>query len=149
MRSKKQDFTPEQWERKLQWLREDRRLHPEKYKKYDKLRYDTRNRALRQLKKYGLDEEGYQKLLHRQGGVCAICQGPPNGKGHRYHVDHDHRTGRVRGLLCSRCNTMIGHALENPDILRAGATYVAERSGTELEQSPDPTAAEPTPPPHP
>jgi hypothetical protein len=46
-------------------------------------------------------------MLEKQGGVCAVCGGPPLGKG-RYHVDHDHVTGHVRGLLCHKCNVALG-----------------------------------------
>jgi hypothetical protein len=53
-------------------------------------------------KTYELTGEEYRALLERQGGVCAICKGRPQSK--RLAVDHDHKTGEVRGLLCSRCN---------------------------------------------
>lgn len=50
----------------------------------------------------GVTDAEYQALLTLQGGGCAICHRPP--KTRRLHVDHDHATGRVRGLLCHRCN---------------------------------------------
>ena len=53
-------------------------------------------------KTYGLTAEQYDDLLKRQGGKCAICRNKPKSK--RLAVDHDHGTGAVRGLLCSRCN---------------------------------------------
>lgn len=53
-------------------------------------------------KTYGLTAEQYDALLERQGGRCAICRNRPKSK--RLAVDHDHKTGEVRGLLCSRCN---------------------------------------------
>ena len=46
--------------------------------------------------------ELYDRLIAAQRGVCAICGAPP--KTRRLHIDHDHRTGKVRGLLCQRCN---------------------------------------------
>lgn len=58
--------------------------------------------AARTEKVYGLSPEQYAELLSRQGGRCAICRGRPKSK--RLAVDHDHKTGAVRGLLCSRCN---------------------------------------------
>ena len=68
----------------------------------------------RQLKcRYGITVEEYNKLFERQGGKCAICQIATrayvsgNGTTH-LHVDHDHGTGRVRGLLCNRCNMVLG-----------------------------------------
>lgn len=53
-------------------------------------------------KTYGLASSDYDALLKRQGGKCAICRARPKSK--RLAVDHDHKTGAVRGLLCSRCN---------------------------------------------
>lgn len=49
--------------------------------------------------------ELYDRLIAAQGGVCAICGAPP--KTRRLHIDHDHRTDRVRGLLCQRCNRFL------------------------------------------
>jgi hypothetical protein len=50
----------------------------------------------------GITDDEYAGMLAEQGGGCAICGAPP--KTRRLHVDHDHKTGRVRGLLCHRCN---------------------------------------------
>ena len=50
----------------------------------------------------GVSDEEYARRLEAQGGGCALCGNPP--KSRRLHVDHNHRTGRVRGLLCFRCN---------------------------------------------
>jgi hypothetical protein len=60
------------------------------------------------LKKFGLTEEDYQRILAEQGGVCAICSGPPDTRWKTLAVDHDHVTRKVRGLLCMVCNTMLG-----------------------------------------
>jgi hypothetical protein len=61
------------------------------------------------LKRYGITLEDYECLLAEQGGNCAICGNHPPDKGaSRLSVDHDHGTGQVRGLLCRRCNTMLG-----------------------------------------
>jgi hypothetical protein len=75
--------------------------------------WDKRNRRDNMLrKKYGIDIETYERMLRAQDGVCAICRRPP--KTVRLNVDHDHKTGRVRGLLCFRCNKFqVGrHTLE-------------------------------------
>lgn len=53
-------------------------------------------------KQLGVTDDAYARLLAAQGGGCAICGATP--KTRRLHVDHDHRTGAVRGLLCHRCN---------------------------------------------
>jgi hypothetical protein len=53
-------------------------------------------------KQLGVTDEEYARLLAAQGGHCALCPNTP--KTRRLHVDHDHATGKVRGLLCHRCN---------------------------------------------
>ena len=54
-----------------------------------------------------------------QGGVCAICREAP-----AVHVDHDHATGEVRGMLCFPCNAAIGHLRDDPRVVRAAAAYL-------------------------
>lgn len=58
--------------------------------------------------RYGITEERYAQMLHAQGGVCALCRRDRPGRWGQYHVDHDHETGRLRGLLCVRCNAALG-----------------------------------------
>jgi hypothetical protein len=55
---------------------------------------------------YGISVEQYEEMLDRQGGVCGLCGEPPRGL--RLAVDHDHETGRVRGLLHNECNRALG-----------------------------------------
>ena len=79
-----------------------------------------RSRALK--KTYGISETQYQSMLLSQGGVCAICGNPPNGK--HLCVDHDHTTGQIRGLLCDRCNFGIGYLMDDLDIIASAASYL-------------------------
>ena len=80
---------------------------------------------LRYLKtRYGLTVEEYQAMEQTQGGLCAICKGPPCGRYKRLHVDHDHTTGKVRGLLCFTCNTLLGHAKDQISRLENAALYL-------------------------
>jgi hypothetical protein len=77
------------------------------------------------LKKYGLAVEQYDAMSDAQGGICSICffdDGMPQTR--RLAVDHDHQTGNVRGLLCTRCNLAIGYARDDPSLLRAMARYL-------------------------
>lgn len=74
-------------------------------------------------KKYGLTLEDYYALLHRQGGKCGICGTEDSGK-KSFHVDHCHKTGVVRGLLCFNCNTGIGKLGDCPDVISKAAEYV-------------------------
>ena len=68
--------------------------------------------------------ETYQKLFKYQGGVCAICGSPENGRYSHLSIDHCHDTDKVRGLLCNNCNRGIGLLKDNPEILRKVADYV-------------------------
>jgi hypothetical protein len=64
-------------------------------------------------------------MLERQAGVCAICGRPPRG-GRALDVDHDHVTGRVRGLLCGNCNRAVGFLDENPDLFDKAKVYILQ-----------------------
>ncbi|MBO0654225.1 endonuclease VII domain-containing protein [Streptomyces triculaminicus] len=76
-------------------------------------------------RKYGLDPESYRFLLASQGNCCAICgTNSPDDVGLEWNVDHDHATGKVRGLLCRRRNGGLGWFKDNPTALRAAANYV-------------------------
>jgi hypothetical protein len=81
--------------------------------------------------KFGLRPGEYAKMLALQGGLCAICHLIPdevqNTAGRRLAVDHCHQSGRIRGLLCDRCNRGIGQLHENPEILRRAAGYLEEQ----------------------
>lgn len=71
----------------------------------------------------------YDQLFREQGGVCAICQLPERGRNKGLSVDHCHKTMRVRGLLCSRCNTALGLFMESPDFLHAVSNYLRHHAG--------------------
>lgn len=75
---------------------------------------------------YGLTRNQFESLLKSQGNVCAICHGIPEGKGRcgQWNIDHDHVTGKVRGLLCWSCNSALGYAKDSPGVLRACAEYL-------------------------
>jgi hypothetical protein len=77
----------------------------------------------RNLARYGITEDRYEEMFNAQNGVCAICKGI-NRSGRRLSIDHDHKTGEVRGLLCSQCNSAIGLARESLDILRKAVIYL-------------------------
>jgi hypothetical protein len=76
------------------------------------------------LKRYGLTREKFDTILAQQGGVCSICKGPPTGKHKTYQVDHDHRTGAVRGLVCHMCNMAIAYLRDRPDLAKSVAQYL-------------------------
>lgn len=73
---------------------------------------------------YGITPEQYDEMLVAQEHRCAVCRtDTPTGKG-MWFIDHCHTTGKVRGVLCSFCNSMLGYARDNPSILAAGGAYL-------------------------
>lgn len=73
--------------------------------------------------KYGVDKDLYNQMLADQAGVCAICKLPPPEL-RRLHLDHDHVTGKARGLLCAKCNSMLTHFGDRPEGLLRVLDYV-------------------------
>ena len=74
---------------------------------------------------YGITSEDYTGMLSKQGGGCAICgrSGDRGDEGY-LNVDHSHRTGTVRGLLCTGCNQAVGQMRDDPGLLRRAAVYL-------------------------
>ena len=72
--------------------------------------------------------EVYDALIKKQNGKCLICkQTPkPDSMGRQFSVDHDHKTGKVRGILCAHCNSLLGHAFDNPEILKSAIKYLSQ-----------------------
>ena len=79
-----------------------------------------RDADLRRL--YGITLADYRRLLVHQEGVCAVCARPPVTRA--LHVDHDHKTKVVRGLLCLDCNRRVVGRQRDPEKLRAAARYL-------------------------
>ena len=78
---------------------------------------------------YGIGTVEYERILAQQGGRCVICNtSVPGGRG-RFHVDHDHGTGQIRGLLCHSCNVSIGAMQDDPNRLLRAAQYLCEHAG--------------------
>jgi len=96
--------------------------HHEYYRQYANSHSEEQYRLkIRGL--YNISAKEYEDILIAQGGVCAICHRPPNGK--RLSIDHAHdETGTIRGLLCSQCNVAIGMANDDPNRLRQMAEYL-------------------------
>ena len=77
------------------------------------------------LKKYGITWQDYLTMLAEQNGVCKICRQPSSNR-FMLSVDHNHSTGKVRGLLCASCNFALGNMKDNPALLRKAAEYLEE-----------------------
>jgi len=94
----------------------------EAYRNSDRGRYIQKVSKLRYS--FGLSEEEYRDLLDSCSGCCEICReslGAP-------HVDHDHKTGKIRGLLCQSCNMGLGHFKDNTNFLLYAYNYLKENS---------------------
>ena len=90
--------------------------------------YSPEQEAARNLKaRYGITLAEYDTMLEQQGGCCKVCRTTDSGGKGRFHVDHNHTTGKVRGLLCSGCNKGLGHLQDSPDVLLKALAYLLEQ----------------------
>jgi len=98
--------------------------------------YKKNKRCLKnsqRLRIYGITESEYKKIFVLQGECCAICWTTnPNSKD--WHIDHDHITNKVRGILCSDCNRLLGGARDNPNILKLGIKYLMKPGIVDIER---------------
>lgn len=79
--------------------------------------------AHNRLYKYGMSQKTFEALLNKQGGVCAICE-KADFNGRLPAVDHDHVTGKVRGILCNPCNAALGMIRDDPKIAQSMMNYL-------------------------
>lgn len=103
---------------------EDRRAWRKRNPDADKKRYwanPVKERERHLVRKYGVTLEEYARRYREQRGRCAVCR---KEQERALDVDHDHKTGAVRGLLCTSCNRMIGHAGDNAGRLERAAAYL-------------------------
>jgi len=77
-------------------------------------------------RKFGMTQEQYERRLAQQGGGCAVCGRAPKA-GKSLHIDHDHETGYVRGLLCFKCNAALGQLGDDLGRIERALTYVATK----------------------
>jgi len=82
----------------------------------------TRNNDLK--RNYGITLQEHQQMFEEQKGVCAICKGEGDGKWKKLCVDHDHETGKVRQLLCRRCNMILGQAYDDISLFEEYIKYL-------------------------
>lgn len=94
--------------------------------------YDRRKRERVLEELYGITHARYEEMVEMQGGRCAICEESlktvesKNVK--HYCVDHDHKTGQVRGILCTNCNFGIGHFKDDETRLQSALMYIRKHS---------------------
>src|SRR5215472_14832434 len=102
------------------------RKHRAKYpncRKEENQKYRKQNSSRSRFKLYGVTQDQFDFMLEAQGGLCAVCCEPMK-PGKQTHIDHDHLTGEVRGLLCHGCNIALGCFLDDGLILLNAADYV-------------------------
>ena len=93
-------------------------------------RDNPEKRLAQRLKPFGITPEQYRAMLERQCGRCAICGiNKPDKVRQRFHTDHCHETGVVRGLLCANCNTGLGKFADSPELLERAALYLRTSIG--------------------
>ena len=90
-------------------------FHKEKKREYD-YKYQ-----------YNITIDEYDNLYRQQKGSCKIC----SKNFPRLYVDHDHNSGKVRGLLCHNCNLVLGHAFDNTDTLSNAIEYLRDHGSTD------------------
>ena len=84
--------------------------------------------AINLKRRYGITLAEYDQMFEDQNGKCAICgTTEPGGRNGRFHVDHNHVTGVVRGLLCHHCNTALGKFGDDEATLQRAIDYLRER----------------------
>jgi len=81
-------------------------------------------------RQYGITPEDYEALLRAHDGRCWICGREPTNR--RLHVEHDHKTDRVRGLACWSCNTLLAKAQDNPKTLLSAALYLLSEEAQDI-----------------
>jgi len=117
--------------KKAQQSKEWLQNNPEWVKEYNK-EYKKKNpdymRDWSLKTKYGMTSKDWDDMYSNQDGKCKICLNNIIYRGRQTHVDHCHTTGKVRGLLCSKCNQMIGLANEDKDILQKAIDYLTDSS---------------------
>jgi hypothetical protein len=87
-----------------------------------------RNKYMKQvMARFGYSADYYDTLLRRQNGRCAICDQLPK-PGTHLHVDHDHKHGPIRGLLCKGCNIALGELEDDPARAEAAAAYLRRKA---------------------
>jgi hypothetical protein len=110
---------PEYRERKNTRERKQRVNNP-KYRE----KINTKRRESDLKRKYNITPEEYNRIFEEQEGKCKICETPQSELKKRLAVDHCHHSGKVRGLICSRCNTGMGNLRDDPKLLEKAKQYL-------------------------
>ena len=131
-----QQVRQEERRRKLrkEWYKNNREKHYANNRKW--IAKNPEKRAAAHLKnhlrtKYNITPEQYAEMLTKQDGKCAICGREPNWGKKKLDVDHCHKTGKIRGLLCSDCNIGLANFKDSPELMQKATNYVI--AGSKLQ----------------
>lgn len=109
-----------------------RKANPEKRKEQLKREVGKDYNHNKHLKSsYGITRQEYLVMFNLQNGCCKICNAHQSELNKRLFVDHCHITGKIRGLLCHHCNSMLGYSKDRIDLLKAGIKYLKEYNGSD------------------
>jgi hypothetical protein len=125
------EYASKQRRNTAEWIRNNSERKKESDKKWvakqDKA-YLKSYKRMKQIESYGLSLQQYEDMKANQNGVCAICNKiPANNKS--LQIDHNHRTGKVRGLLCFRCNFGMSYFSEDVERFKRVVVYLEENDG--------------------
>jgi len=118
-----EDFRAAALESGKKYYRENKEAHRETMNKWYR---ENKDHCIdyRLQREYNITLAEYDKMLEAQGGGCWICGKTPEENGMRLAVDHNHKTGRVRGILCSFCNTALGKFDDSVGLLARAIEYL-------------------------
>ena len=114
-----------------EWSKEFREKNPGYQEAYGKqwfINHPSYMKKNHVLWRYGISREQYNEMFSMQKGKCSICSRHQEDFKRAFFVDHDHITGKVRGLICVNCNTVLGHAKDSIDILKNAIKYLIKNS---------------------
>lgn len=123
-----------QWKRdNPNYFKERVKNDPEYYRKY-RQKYGQAKKSRSLLRKYGISIRGYNDLFDLQEGKCAVCGTHQSVLSGKLVIDHDHTTGKLRGLLCTTCNTAIGMLKDNPQLAISLANYLINAQDKKVQE---------------
>jgi hypothetical protein len=133
-RNKYRKQNPDSKETKNKWTKKNRKRINAKARLY-RAKNTKKFKSYTLKRDFGITLEQYETTLELQNGLCKLCNEPEktfhqSGKLKDLAVDHDHLTGKIRGLLCWVCNTGIGKLKDSPELLRKAANYIEESRKT-------------------
>jgi hypothetical protein len=119
-------YAQKQRQNHAEWVKKNLAKSKEYHRQYNQKIAPEKKRDSQLKRNYGISLLEYQKLFKKQNGKCAICS---KRSDKTLHVDHDHKTGRIRGLLCFRCNYGLGYFKDNLKQFKQIVKYLEGQDG--------------------